>query len=194
MTRPRVRLIVMAPPPPAGVTEGLLEQLPAPWRPGDAITLEAPGRVPGRPPPMRVEAVSLLDALPPPPEGEVTLGLCGADLYVPALTYVFGVSRLGARRGLLSWFRLKPARRRDGRECRDSLEVLQRRLLIEAIHELGHAVGLVHCVVNDCAMHRALWPESIDLKRPEYCPSCQQSLQDLLAPSLSPASSSSPGR
>jgi predicted Zn-dependent protease len=30
--------------------------------------------------------------------------------------------------------------------------------------------------VPDCAMHRSLWPEGVDLKRAEYCPACLAAL------------------
>jgi archaemetzincin len=114
------------------------------------------------------DAASALDAVPEPEPGWLNLLLVGADLFVPALTYVFGLSHLAGRRGVLSLARLKPPEQNAFSE-----ELLERRLRIEVVHELGHAAGLVHCVVNDCAMHRSLWPESIDLKNPELCASCR---------------------
>jgi len=119
----------------------------------------------------QVDAGCLVDRLPPPPPGWTLLGLTGADLFLPALTHVFGASRLGQRRGVLSWARLG-----------DPPERLGRRLLVEAVHELGHSAGLVHCPVGDCAMHRTLWPEGIDLKRPDYCPGCRAALEGLEGP------------
>lgn len=98
----------------------------------------------------------------------MNLLLVGVDLFVPALTYVFGLSHLGGRRGVLSLARLKPPE-----ESSLSEQVLLRRLDVEVAHELGHAAGLVHCVVNECAMHRSLWPESVDLKNPGFCASCR---------------------
>ena len=114
------------------------------------------------------DAASVLDAVPEPEAGWMNLLLVGVDLFVPALTYVFGLSHLGGRRGVLSLARLKPPE-----ESFSSEEVLLRRLDVEVAHELGHAAGLVHCVVNDCAMHRSLWPESVDLKNPAFCVSCR---------------------
>ena len=114
------------------------------------------------------DATSVLDAVPEPEEGWMNLLLVGVDLFVPALTSVFGLSHLGGRRGVLSLARLKPPE-----ESFSSEEVLLRRLHVEVAHELGHAAGLVHCVVNDCAMHRSLWPESVDLKNPAFCASCR---------------------
>ena len=117
------------------------------------------------------DAASALDAVPDPEPGWMNLLLVGVDLYVPALTYVFGLSHLGGGRGVLSLARLKPPE-----ENAFSEELLGRRLRVEVAHELGHAAGLVHCVVNECAMHRSLWPESIDLKNPEFCASCRARL------------------
>jgi archaemetzincin len=113
------------------------------------------------------DAASVLEAVPEPERGWLNLLLVGVDLFVPALTYVFGLTHLAGRRGVLSLARLRPPE-----ENAYSEEVLAHRLRVEVAHELGHAAGLVHCVVNDCAMHRSLWPESVDLKNPGFCASC----------------------
>lgn len=68
---------------------------------------------------------------------------------------------------MVSWARLGED---DGRW--EMGVVTERRVLVEAVHELGHALGLPHCAVPTCAMHRSLWPESIDLKDAAYCPTC----------------------
>jgi archaemetzincin len=114
------------------------------------------------------DAATVLEAVPDPGPGWLNLLLVEFDLFVPALTYVFGLSHLAGRRGVLSTARLKPPE-----ESAVSESVLLRRIDVEVAHELGHAAGLVHCVVNECAMHRSLWPESVDLKDPALCASCR---------------------
>jgi archaemetzincin len=114
------------------------------------------------------DAVRVLEAVPDPEPGWLNLLLVGADLFVPALTYVFGLSHVSGGRGVLSLARLRPPE-----ETASTEEVFVHRLRVEVAHELGHAAGLVHCVVGDCAMHRSLWPESVDLKKPEFCASCR---------------------
>ena len=122
----------------------------------------------------QVDASCLIEQIPDPEPGWSALGLTGVDLFMPALTYVFGISHLGGRRGIVSWFRLHPEE-----ETADTQAHLTRRITTEVVHELGHGLGLVHCVVPDCAMHRSLWPEGVDLKRPEYCPACLATLAAL---------------
>ena len=121
----------------------------------------------------QVDASCLIEQVPEPEPGWSNLALTAADLFMPALTYVFGVSHLGGRRGIVSWFRLHPEE-----EGPDTRARFLRRITTEAVHELGHGMGLVHCVVPDCAMHRSLWPEGVDLKNPEYCPACLTSLAE----------------
>lgn len=116
-------------------------------------------------------AAQLLEALPEPREGEAVLAVVGLDLFLPVLTYVFGASVLGHRKSVLSCSRLRPA---SGEWTR-----MHRRVLVEALHELGHGLGLVHCPLASCAMHQSFHPEAVDLKEPDYCPSCRLALRGL---------------
>ncbi len=163
----KVRLLHTADVPP-GLVRSAFSGLAPPLVPGEAVPFREPlaraydrGRA-------QHDAATVLEAVPEPEAGWMNLLLVGVDLFVPALTYVFGLSHLGGRRGVLSLARLRPPE-----ETAASEEVLARRLNVEVAHELGHAAGLVHCVVNECAMHRSLWPESVDLKNPEFCASCR---------------------
>ncbi len=169
-----VRVLALGDVPPR-LAEGVLAGLPRPWTGGEI------GRLPVsldrcydkvR---AQVDASCLIEQVPEPEPGWVALGLTGVDLFMPALTYVFGISHLGGRRGIVSWFRLHPEE-----TGADAAGILLRRITTEAAHELGHSLGLVHCVVPDCAMHRSLWPEGVDLKRAEYCPACLSGLEAAL--------------
>jgi archaemetzincin len=121
------------------------------------------------------DAACLLALVPAPPAGWLTLGLTSVDLFLPPLAYVFGLSPVGGGRALVSCARL--AEKGDGPQA---WETLFRRALIESVHELGHAMGLVHCDVTECAMHRSLWPEAVDLKRAEYCAACAAELAEMI--------------
>jgi predicted Zn-dependent protease len=169
----RVRLLALGETP-LRLSETLLAVLPEPFTGGETAALAVGldrcldhDRV-------QVNAACLLDQIPVPEPGWVAIGLTGTDLFMPALTYVFGLSHLGARRGVVSFFRLRPEE-----TGKAATALLRRRLATEVAHELGHALGLVHCVVPECAMHRSMWVEGVDLKRAEYCPACLHTLSTL---------------
>jgi archaemetzincin len=46
----------------------------------------------------------------------------------------------------------------------------------EALHELGHAYGLLHCSLRECVMHASSYVEDIDSKGGFFCPLCQTEL------------------
>jgi archaemetzincin len=162
----KARLLLLGEVPP-GLAEAVLAGLPPPWSGGDAVRHPANLETCYDRQRAQVDALCVLEQIPPPPAGMAHLGLLSADLFLTALTYVFGVAHLDGGRAVASWARL-----REEGEYGEPGPVTVRRLVVEAVHELGHAVGLVHCAVPDCPMHRSLWPESVDLKQVDYCPSC----------------------
>jgi len=165
-----VRVLALGDVPPR-LAEAVLAGLPRPYGGGETGRLVASLERCYDRTRAQVDAACLIGQIPEPEPGWALVGLTGVDLFMPALTYVFGISHLGGRRGIVSWFRLHPEETGP-----DAAGVLLRRITTEAVHELGHSLGLVHCVVPDCAMHRSLWPEGVDLKRPEYCPACLSTL------------------
>jgi len=98
------------------------------------------------------------------------LGIASMDLFIPILTYVFGEAQLSGRAAVVSTYRLDnilyglPANHR----------LLLDRLAKEAIHELGHNRGLVHCNQSVCVMRSSTYVEDIDLKSAQFCTSCGQ--------------------
>lgn len=97
------------------------------------------------------------------------LGVTSADLFAPVLTYVFGEAQLDGRVAVVSIHRLRPEA--YGLPKNDAL--LFQRLLKESVHELGHTLGLIHCLDGSCVMHASTYVEEIDLKTAEFCESCQ---------------------
>jgi archaemetzincin len=101
------------------------------------------------------------------------LGITAADLFVPVLTYVFGEAQLGGRAAVLSTHRL-----REEFYGLAHAPLLERsRIIKEAIHELGHTFGLVHCPSYACVMHSSTAVEEIDLKGDAFCNSCRSRLE-----------------
>ncbi len=56
-------------------------------------------------------------------------------------------------------------------------EVTTERLIKEAIHELGHTFGLIHCLQPQCVMNASTYVENIDQKPAELCPLCQKNIE-----------------
>jgi archaemetzincin len=50
--------------------------------------------------------------------------------------------------------------------------VLENRIEKEAIHEVGHTFGLLHCIDPTCVMHSSTYAEDIDLKSSSPCQRC----------------------
>jgi len=103
-----------------------------------------------------------------PPEGWRLLGVAEVDLYIPILKYVFGEAQMGGPCALVSFHRLR--QEFYGLDSDDDL--LRRRLLKEAIHELGHTLDLHHCQDYRCAMASSHAVEWIDLREATLCDSC----------------------
>ncbi len=107
-----------------------------------------------------------------PRDGKV-LGVTDRDLFIPILTYVFGEAQLGGNAAVVSTARLL-----------EDVELVGRRLLVErlakeAVHELGHVFGLVHCGTAGCVMSRSPAVREVDEKSAEPCGECRALLHEL---------------
>ena len=96
------------------------------------------------------------------------LAVTDADLFIPVLTFVFGEAQLGGRTAVVSLFRLK-----DDREAGRTAA----RLGKEAVHEVGHLYGLVHCLRPGCVMQRSASLHDVDAKGGRLCADCRLRLQ-----------------
>ncbi len=96
------------------------------------------------------------------------LGITQLDLYIPILTFVFGEAQLGGSSAVVSYHRLQ----QEFYGLPRDLDVLSNRLLIEAVHELGHSLGLTHCQDLQCAMAPSHAVEWIDIKDSGFCEDC----------------------
>jgi archaemetzincin len=101
-----------------------------------------------------------------------TLGLFNIDLFIPILTYIFGQAFLNGRIGIASIYRLN--NERYGIKTDDS--TLLERFRKEAIHELGHMFGLIHCSDPVCVMRSSTYVEDIDQKGQALCSQCRTQL------------------
>ena len=104
--------------------------------------------------------------------GQHVLGIMDEDLYIPILTFVFGEAQLAGRCALMSGHRLH--QEFYGLPADESLYL--HRCEKEAVHELGHTLGLTHCQNFECVMRYSNSVADIDIKRNVFCPNCSQTL------------------
>lgn len=103
-----------------------------------------------------------------PEENCKILGVTSVDLFVPVLTFVFGEAQLEGKAAVVSSYRLRD----EVYGLPKNPQRLKERLEKEAIHELAHTFGLVHCRKPDCVMHSYTYAEEIDFKSKDFCDSC----------------------
>jgi archaemetzincin len=151
--------------------EGLRRELGAAVRRGENLPLpascsEGRGQCQGEPFLAALAAVQ-------EPGTEFILGVTGVDLTVPGLNFVFGLADPRSRCAVISLARLYPefyGRPRDPR-------LFKERALKEAVHELGHLLGLGHCPDPACIMFFSNSLSDTDRKGPGFCPRCRELLR-----------------
>jgi archaemetzincin len=99
--------------------------------------------------------------------GERLFVIVDADLFVPGLNFVFGIAESPGRAAVISLARL--GFDADGRQKRE-------RALKEAIHELGHTLGLKHCPDPGCVMWFSNTLAETDRKGTSFCAVCRGKL------------------
>ena len=101
------------------------------------------------------------------------LGIADVDLFSPVFTYVLGEARVGGSAGVFSLFRLRSS---FFGLPHDSV-LLVERATREALHEVGHLLGLLHCQNPECVMRFSPGAEEVDLKPARYCPECHDRIR-----------------
>jgi len=106
----------------------------------------------------------------------LVLGVTEVDLFVPGLNFVFGEAFLGGKVGVISLRRLRPEFYGE----QPNTQLFHLRALKEAVHELGHAIGLHHCPDPKCVMHFSNSIVDTDHKEPDFCEKCSALAADLI--------------
>lgn len=102
---------------------------------------------------------------------ERVLGVIDRDLYAPGLNFVFGEAY--GKAAVISLSRLREGFRGKPEEDR---KLFLRRVVTEAVHELGHTYGLGHCRNSLCVMFFSNTLSDTDRKGPEFCEACKKKL------------------
>lgn len=104
------------------------------------------------------------------PGTQRVLDITDVDLYVEGLNFVFGLAESPGRAAVISTARLHAA----GNEA-----LYRSRVFKEAIHELGHTLGLGHCDDPHCVMHFSNSLADTDRKGSRLCRHCRARLSAL---------------
>jgi len=103
----------------------------------------------------------------------VVLGVIDVDIYADRLNFVFGEAEVGGNRAIISLTRLR--QEFYGLPADENLFKL--RALKEAMHEIGHVFGLLHCSDRRCVMHFSNSIVDTDIKDWRYCERCKRRLE-----------------
>ncbi len=105
--------------------------------------------------------------------GEPLLAVIDEDLYVPELNFVFGEADMPERIAVIGLARLR--QEYYGLDPDEELFLL--RASKEAVHELGHTLGLGHCPDRNCVMHFSNSLKDTDVKEAAFCEACGNALE-----------------
>ncbi|WP_200764005.1 archaemetzincin family Zn-dependent metalloprotease [Nitrosophilus alvini] len=109
-------------------------------------------------------------------DSDMVLGIVDVDLYEPGLNFVFGLASYEIGVGIISLKRLS----NTFYGLENNEELYFKRVLTEAVHEIGHILGLPHCPDVKCVMHFSNSIADTDRKSYHFCKNCQEKASKVL--------------
>jgi archaemetzincin len=105
-------------------------------------------------------------------EWDSAIGIVDVDLFVPEVPFIFGEADRSTRSAVISLTRLRP----ESGPTESRRELLFKRLMSEAIHQIGMIRGLAHCPNNRCVMFFSATVQDTDKKGMTFCANCRKRL------------------
>ncbi len=111
-----------------------------------------------------------------PEIGDKVLGIADVDAYSGNLNFVFGEAYVNGRAAVIYLKRLRP----EFYGMAPDEGLFLERILKEAVHEIGHTLGLGHCENPRCVMHFSNSILDTDYKDYNFCERCKRMVERAL--------------
>jgi archaemetzincin len=114
-------------------------------------------------------AVQIMNSLPNADihNNEIILAVAAVDIYAEELNFIFGQADITNGKAIISLHRLYQDASND---------LLLTRATKEAVHEMGHMLGMNHCPDSNCVMCFSNSLQDTDNKAAAFCQSCRPKL------------------